>query len=993
MDDALSRVLKASIPPEIRDLVKDNVNDLSNGNFFTLISSSLVKCVVGLQNDQSLDNAAYDDTEDWCDFIFRQLNILLNSQYYDLSLEQSRMYKQHSLLLAAAAALQLFVQVSVTGPPLAYSTASLLIPPSIAEDSKKLRRFRERLIASRSVDGIAAYKLTPYPELLCFADTILASPSIRKNVKVAPWVSARLLMMHQRLLSEASSTLQDQVHECLEQLPALTALLDEANRASVEIELQLERAAINLYFGNDRQARQLLNEAQQRTGLQYVLTGQLGKRTKFQEKETSQLVVLAKSQSTGEDGNHSSSNGASNGPEKIDLNDDTLLESVSFSDRATASGRIGPVAETDVPPSLRDLDPNKQPQLQPHDSVLLLLLASSITSAAPVDGLTREETLPYALRVLEGGSSNWQIYTGALLVRSRIEGHKSRTTERGLLQLQALVDQVIADTQISNNQRNGHVPSTDSATSNSHSTFLPRPLSSESAGVAERLRYVYLLNVPTRWELETELAQRWTSMGGLRSALEIYERLEMWPETALCWAACDREDKAKRIIKRQLNHSAMSRDEEAEDDETEAWEGPPRDPPPSDAPRLYCILGDLDQSPGMWERAWEISNGRYARAQRSLGRYYFMKQDAEKAAEAYAKSLKVNQLDGQTWFAYGCCLLELSRFQEAVEAFARTVQLDDHDAEAWSNLAAALVRRGPREPSTPPSTDNSIDLPSAEDDEAAIPTSHAPEIDPQQHLRDALRAFKRAATLKQDSARIYDNVLTVAASLTPPAYFDIIAAQRRIIGLRGKIDGDKCIDEQIVEALVRHVVSTYPSMPPSQRPGNYESSTANLDAAAVLETQHRPGSLPALTVDLLMERVEPLITQSASLYRTLASLYLWLEDSAASLDAHEKGWRIVTARSKWEREGDEKEWEGVVQGTLDLVDAYESLGPRSVGPSSKNERNKDVETNGDEDIVARDWKFKARSAIRGVMGRAKDLWEGSQGWERLEERLRELKGQ
>ena len=41
--------------------------------------------------------------------------------------------------------------------------------------------------------------------------------------------------------------------------------------------------------------------------------------------------------------------------------------------------------------------------------------------------------------------------------------------------------------------------------------------------------------------------------------------------------------------------------------------------------------------------------------------------------------------------------------------------------------------------------------------------------------------------------------------------------------------------------------------------------------------------------------------------------------------------------------------------------------------------------------VCKEWRFKARSAIRGVLGRAKEGWEESERYELLEERLRELK--
>ncbi|RJE16737.1 hypothetical protein PHISCL_10926, partial [Aspergillus sclerotialis] len=78
------------------------------------------------------------------------------------------------------------------------------------------------------------------------------------------------------------------------------------------------------------------------------------------------------------------------------------------------------------------------------------------------------------------------------------------------------------------------------------------PEKSESASAAERLEFIWLLSFSSRWDLEAELASRWVNLGGLRTALEIYERLQMWAETALCYGATEQEEKAKHIIRGQL---------------------------------------------------------------------------------------------------------------------------------------------------------------------------------------------------------------------------------------------------------------------------------------------------------------------------------------------------------------------------------------------------------------------------------------------------------
>ncbi|KAJ9661461.1 hypothetical protein H2201_006492 [Coniosporium apollinis] len=855
------------------------------------------------------------------------------------------------------------MESNVTGPPLPFSPANVLLPH--VSDPKAVSKLRETLVSSLGVDAEAAYKLTPNVELFCLADAIITCPPIPKNIQAARWAKVRVDFLHQRLLSEFAPSLQTSLYD---DLAALEEELLRGEPAPGNLDIRtnflLERAAIHTHHGFDKKSRADLEQAANERRFQYALTGLLGKRTRYQEKDVSQLVVLARSADAvdGEtngtsDGHEIESQAPTNAspdgnaplpprPQNLNLNDDTLLESISFSEKPESSTDIQ--SESTIPLSLSSLDPANQPLLHPLDSAILLSLASSITNTSPAHGLTREETLPYATRVLEGGSSNWQVYTQALLVRSRIEGYRSRTVERGLLQLQALVDQVIAETmpEGSSAKHESSAPAT---------TFLPKAKESESAPVSERLRYVFALNSPTRWELEAELASRWVSLGGLRSALEIYERLEMWAEAALCWAATEREDKAKKIIRKQLFHSTAG-DDEAADPEAEDWNGNPRDPPPADAPRLYCILGDIDHDPAMYEKAWEVSNNRYARAQRSLGRHYFAIKDYAKAAHAYGKSLTVNRLNHSSWFALGCALLELQQFPRAVEAFTRAVQLDDTDAEAWSNLAAALLNLEP--PS--PSTDIAVPQAAPDDEDEDSPSASATKpIDPRQHTRDALAALKRAATLSHDNYRIWSNFLTVAAALSPPSYTDIVRAQKRIIDLRGNTDGERCVDATILDSLVRHIIA--------ESGGVYDESKRGIQRAVI---------------ELVEKDVVPLITSSRRLWQIVARLQLWRNKPAAALEAHEKAWRSVTNQPGWES-GAEEAWEEVVDATVELVDAYESLGPR--------ERTEGLSA-GSGEVVARDWKFKARSAVRGIRSRGRDRWEGSKGWEKLEAALEGLKG-
>ncbi|KAI9757434.1 MAG: hypothetical protein M4579_003450 [Chaenotheca gracillima] len=930
--------------------VSRHVDQIANGNFQEVLESPLAQVLLG-HGESPSSPRSNGSRSDFVGYIAEEVDEILKKEVLVLQDGESLQLQgiQQSVFLVGLASLSAFLQSTVTGPPLPFASESIIFS---SENYFDVAQTRQSILSWLGADGVAPYALIPNVELFYLAKIIFNHQSLTSQMVGAVRQRVRVNFLHQRLLSEEVSSLQDLIYEDLKTLDETILSSPETSTKLEVAEYLLEKAAIHTYYGSDGKAREALDQAAHAKAFEFALTGRLGKRTKFQQTDISQLVVLARSASdvTAEPeaavNEPQSSSAEANGstaskPTDLDLNDDTLLESISFT-QPSASLPTVVQDEASLSPRLASLEPGNQPALDPLDSIILLSLASSITNTSPSDGLTREETLPYATRVLEGGSTNWQVYTQALLVRSRIEGYRSRTQERGVLQLQALVDQVIAETttSVSGAADNGHVTS----------TFLPKAKESETASVNERLRYISQLASPTRWEIEAELAARWISLGGLKTALEIYERLQMWAEVALCYAGLSEEQKAKRIIRKRLFYSSNGDDASVAEDE-EKWEGPPRQPSPPEAARYYCILGDIDRDPVMYEKAWEESNGRYARAQRSLGKYYFTTKDYAKSAEAYAKSLKINQLNHGSWYALGCARLQLEQWDGAVEAFARAVQLDEQDAESWSNLAAALLEKEVKPTSA---------LPAKTDDLDPEDTS----MDPYRHKKDALKALKQASRLKRDDWRIWENVLIVSASIAPPPFADIVIALRRIIQIRGPTIGERSVDEDVLDLLVRHIINVDAE---KDEPTGYDPS--------------KPG-LERLIVELVEKDVVPLITASRRLWQIVARLALWRKRPSSALESNEKAWRAVISQPGWET-GTEKRWEAVVDATIELADAYESLGEmeKTEGLSA-----------GEGQLVAKDWKFKARSAIRGILGRGKESWEGTEGWDRLKDKIEDLKG-
>lgn len=945
-----------------------------------------------------------------------------------------------------------FLQANVTGPVLTEAQAKLAQPFA---DDIDLR------LQSLDVDGVSVYPFIPHIDLFCLARHVFQNVATQESWNASsaskstgislPWMRLRLLVWHYKLFIQPSlSSAAFTKHTGMSEVPTLVEQIQEAlsvveadvvseawevtagSKWGVEAQVRflVEKANVCIMLGRDAAAREALGRAAEAHGFSYALSGALGKRTRFQEKSTSQLVVLAKSRTDGDD-KVDGDEEEEQVPEALPLNDDTLLEQIQYGGEGL-HGEADAVEKALLPAPLRNLKPDEQPPLNPLDQIILLTEATLKDAFSPLDALTSEEVLPFAVRVIGEKGANWQIYTQALLVRSRIEMHRSRTVERGVLQMQAVVDQVIVDTTAKNDTEapgSTMTPEKQDIPAISFSgpdeepkekkdreeaapveekpiSFFPAAKSTESAPAAARLEYIHALSSPPRWHLESELAYAWTGVGSLISALEIFKRLKLWAEVALCLASSAStdnedgsgrggggEDKARGIIRwRLFHHHANS--EDVIDEETDIstlkaadFTGPERMPPQPNAPRLFCILGDIESDAAVahYERAWEISKHRYARAQKSLAEHYLAQKDWIKAREAYQLAVSVNRLSPEMWSRLGDINLRLGEFSEAAESFTRAIGSSNdtaggEDARTWSNLGSALysmyqeviekekkgIATNGDEVAAP--GENGTKADDEEEDDQPSTTKSASTKDPSILLAQSMNAYKRGASIAHDNWRIWDNVITLAARMRPMPFFEIIQAQRAILRIRKTEDA---LDVDMLRVLLTEGVLAKEI--PQATNGVYDPprGTVERNMNEMLETD-----------------IVPLITHRSDLWELLSRLRAWRHDYAGAVDASEKAWRAAVggagpglsvddakkdeaaARRNWLE--NEEAWLVVVQRTQELVGVLEKYGPLAEEVGDK-------------------WRGKARSAVRSVMGKGKEAWEGTEGWMMLKALLDGLK--
>ena len=119
-----------------------------------------------------------------------------------------------------------------------------------------------------------------------------------------------------------------------------------------------------------------------------------------------------------------------------------------------------------------------------------------------------------------------------------------------------------------------------------------------------------------------------TSLGLIRDAVLHFERWDMWDEMTTCYQLLEQDGKAEALVRKRLDVEPTA--------------------------SLWNVLGDIKKEAQYFEKAWEVSGERSARAQRSLGRMYLMEGEqatkltlpGDTAKEFYLKSIDSYQSKG-----------------------------------------------------------------------------------------------------------------------------------------------------------------------------------------------------------------------------------------------------------------------------------------------------------------------------------------------------------
>uniref|UniRef100_A0A8R1HL44 TPR_REGION domain-containing protein n=1 Tax=Caenorhabditis japonica TaxID=281687 RepID=A0A8R1HL44_CAEJA len=319
-----------------------------------------------------------------------------------------------------------------------------------------------------------------------------------ENEPLAPESLRPLLSFYlvwQQMLIDPEHSIKDRLAPIIEKLKS--ELSTSASTSDEQAQVLLQIASIHVVFFEYDKADELIQKAGEACQLNVDLTGMMGKRTKFQERDIAQLVLVHKDASKASP----SLPAHQDIPQSCDLNDDTLLERVAISEHGSQVDGT---------------------TLSAAQLCCLLWISRHESATHRHDVFVHERCTPFLDTVISA-RRHWSIQSAALLLRAELEKGRGRHVDRSCVQSELVVklQQGVED-----------------------------PIPVEQRRI--RTEYALASGLQPFWQSSVLLAEILKSLGCTSEALLILEKLEMWDGVVECYKQLGQMDKAETLIRRLI---------------------------------------------------------------------------------------------------------------------------------------------------------------------------------------------------------------------------------------------------------------------------------------------------------------------------------------------------------------------------------------------------------------------------------------------------------
>lgn len=244
--------------------------------------------------------------------------------------------------------------------------------------------------------------------------------------------------------------------------------------------------------------RKFFQYASDESGIEIKHTGALGRRTKFQQTDISQLIIDTVTKEGQMPLTMPSDSAEIKLPLDVRLDDDTLLPEINFVEKASAD------------------DETRKMSIEAQ--LLMLNDLEIVNKGEAMEESLKDEYMEAYLRTIIRHASVYTLKYKALGLRSLVEKRYHRKMDRALRQLEALIQESIVENE---------------KVSNVHSWF-------------------YSVMPPFKWQMQRHLGDVSYSLGLFKNALDVYRKIDHWEGIINCLCALQQTTKAEEIIRQEL---------------------------------------------------------------------------------------------------------------------------------------------------------------------------------------------------------------------------------------------------------------------------------------------------------------------------------------------------------------------------------------------------------------------------------------------------------